>query len=158
MSLAEENKKLKEALTRRANRGLSLRIDELWAERMGLNSTLIQLIVVASNDGEEITASDWSLVIHIPKHTYGIPLAFGRQRMKGLPEVGRLDEMFYQPVGILDQRPGYLSFVTERLSVDEIEKFCHDHSVEIRVSAWDSLGRAVGSRQDVSELKVHFVR
>ena len=158
ISLAEENRKLREALTHRANCGLSLRIDELWAESLEPNSTLIQLILAASNDGEEITVADWTLDIQIPslKRIVGMPHALPRPPIKGLPDVRRLDEMFQKPVGMLNKRPGYLSFVAENLNIERIEKLCDDYTTEIRVSAWDSLGRPVYAKKGVSELKAHF--
>lgn len=158
VSLADENQKLRDALARREDKGLSFRIDELWAEALGPDSALIQLVVLASNDGEAVTVADWMLDIHVPskKIIFGMPHALPRAPIDGLPNVRRLDEMFQEPVGVINKRPGYLSFITERLSIDQIEEYCRVYTTEIRVSAWDSLRRTVGARKGVSELKTHF--
>lgn len=148
---ADNAEKEIKTLRQRDSKGLSLRIGGFITSGVDFDSTLVQVTVIASNDGEPTTASDWDMKIATANATITSHHAFGEKLVKNSLEIPRLDVSFQQPVGTVGEMPGYVSFIVPGVAQTAIDNLSQDRTATIIVSAMAN-GREVKAERNIYEL------
>jgi hypothetical protein len=152
MALATQNTLLQKQLDFRASHGLSLRIAGIVTTEVDSNSTRIQVTVIASNDGEPTTASNWRLIIRTNEKDFKSVYAFGEQLARGSLDLPRLDVRLQEPINKGVQIPGLIAFVFRQVRQKQIDDLRFDKSAELILSVSDNNGKEISTRRNIAEM------